>query len=97
LDDAMSEPHPSPQPEIWIGASSARAIRRAREFGDVWHPSRGSGADDVRRVNEEHPDLRVISRTAAENVEAILEAGAEGAVVSFSGEDAMREFAARRL
>ncbi|HEY5659570.1 MAG TPA: TIGR03619 family F420-dependent LLM class oxidoreductase [Gaiellaceae bacterium] len=97
FDDAMSEPHPSPQPEIWVGGSSARAIRRARELGDVWHPSRGSDADDVRRVKDEYPDLRVIPRTAAENVDAMLEAGAEGAVLSFTREDAMREFAARRF
>ncbi len=95
--DATAEPHPSPQPEIWVGGSSPRAIRRARELGDVWHPSRGSDPEHVRRVKEEHPDLRVIPRTAEENVDAMLEAGAEGAVVHFTGEDAMREFAGRRV
>ncbi len=45
--DATSEPHPSPQPEIWVGGSSDRAIRRALELGDAWHPSRGSDADHV--------------------------------------------------
>jgi probable F420-dependent oxidoreductase len=95
--DATAEPHPSPQPEIWVGGSSPRAIRRARELGDVWHPSRGSDPEHVRRVKEEHPDLRVIPRTAEENVDAMLEAGAEGAVVHFTGEDAMRKFARRRL
>jgi probable F420-dependent oxidoreductase len=95
--DATAEPHPSPQPEIWVGGSSPRAIRRARELGDVWHPSRGSDPEHVRRVKEEHPDLRVIPRTAEENVDAMLEAGAEGAVVHFTREDAMREFARRRL
>jgi probable F420-dependent oxidoreductase len=93
--DATAEPHPSPQPEIWVGGSSPRAIRRARELGDVWHPSRGSDPEHVRRVREEHPDLRVIPRTAEENVDAMLEAGAEGAVVHFAGEGAMREFARR--
>jgi alkanesulfonate monooxygenase SsuD/methylene tetrahydromethanopterin reductase-like flavin-dependent oxidoreductase (luciferase family) len=53
--DATSEPHPSPQPEIWVGGSSERAIRRALEVGDAWHPSRGSDADHVRRVKEQHP------------------------------------------
>jgi probable F420-dependent oxidoreductase len=93
--DAMSEPHPSPQPEIWVGGSSERAIRRALELGDVWHPSRGSDAEHVRRVKEQHPGLRVIPRVAAENVEAMLEAGAEGAVVAFAEEAAMRDFAGR--
>ncbi len=93
--DATSEPHPSPQPEIWVGGSSEHAIRRARELGDVWHPSRGSDAAHVRRVKEQHPELRVIPRTSPEKVEAMLEAGAEGAVVTFSDEAAMREFAQR--
>jgi probable F420-dependent oxidoreductase len=93
--DATSEPHPSPQPEIWVGGSSEHAIRRALELGDAWHPSRGSEAEHVRRVKEEHPELRVIPRIAPENVEAMLEAGAEGAVVAFSDESAMRDFAGR--
>jgi probable F420-dependent oxidoreductase len=95
--DATFEPRPPRQPEIWVGGSSARAIRRARELGDVWHPSRGSDADQVRRVRSEHPDLRVVPRTSADKVDAMLEAGAEGAVVSFSDEDEMREFASRHL
>jgi probable F420-dependent oxidoreductase len=94
--DATSEPHPSPIPEIWVGGSSDRAIRRARELGDVWHPSRGSNPDHVRRVKERYPELRVIPRTTRDNVDAMLEAGAEGAVVAFESDDAMREFARER-
>jgi probable F420-dependent oxidoreductase len=93
--DATSEPHPSRQPEIWVGGSSERAIRRAREHGDAWHPSRGSDAEHVRRVKERHPELRVIPRTSPENVDAMLEAGAEGAVVTFHDEAAMRDFVRR--
>jgi probable F420-dependent oxidoreductase len=95
--NATSEPHPSPQPEIWVGGSSDRAIRRARELGDAWHPSRGSDAGHVSRVKEQHPDLRVIPRTSPEKVDAMLDAGAEGAVVSFADEAAMREFAERYI
>jgi probable F420-dependent oxidoreductase len=95
--DATSEPLPSPAPEIWVGGSSDRAIRRARELGDAWHPSRGSAADHVRRVKEQYPELRVIPRTRPDRVEAMLEAGAEGAVVTFRDEPAMREFAGRYL
>jgi probable F420-dependent oxidoreductase len=95
--DATFEPRPSRQPEIWVGGSSARAIRRARELGDAWHPSRGSDAGHVRRVKGEHPDLRVVPRTSPGKVEAMLEAGADGAVVSFSDDAEMREFAARHL
>jgi probable F420-dependent oxidoreductase len=95
--DATSEPLPSPQPEVWVGGSSARAVRRARELGDVWHPSRGSNVEHVRHVKERHPELRVVPRTSPENVEAMLGAGAEGAVVSFPDEAAMRTFAQRYL
>jgi probable F420-dependent oxidoreductase len=91
--NATAEPHPTPQPEIWVGGSSDRAIRRARELGDVWHPSRGSDVAHVRQLKERHPDLRIVPRTSPQYVEAMLEAGAEGAVVTFADEAAMREFA----
>jgi probable F420-dependent oxidoreductase len=95
--DATSEPHPSPIPEIWVGGSSDRAIRRALELGDAWHPSRGSDAEHVRRVKHDHPELRVFPRTTPDQVDAMLEAGAEGAVVAFPSDHAMREFAQERL
>ncbi len=94
--DAIAEPHPSPQPELWVGGSSPRAIRRALELGDVWHPSRGSNAAHIRTVKQQHPDLRTIPRLSSpEQLEGMLEAGAEGAVVSFMDEAAMREVARR--
>jgi probable F420-dependent oxidoreductase len=95
--DATFEPRPSSPPEIWVGGSSARAIRRARELGEAWHPSRGSDAEHVRQVKERHPELRVVPRTSPEKVEALLGAGAEGAVVQFADEAAMRAFAATHL
>jgi probable F420-dependent oxidoreductase len=91
--NATAEPHPSPQPELWVGGSSDRAIRRALALGDAWHPSRGSDAEHVRRIKQQHPELRVIPRTSPELVEAMLDAGAEGAVVTFRDVAAMREFA----
>ena len=93
--DATSDPLPSPVPEIWVGGSSDRAIRRARELGDVWHPSRGSDLEHVRRVKEQYPDLRVVPRTSPDRVDALLDAGAEGVVVTFPDEAAMRDFARR--
>jgi probable F420-dependent oxidoreductase len=95
--EATFEPHLPRMPEIWVGGSSLRAIRRARELGDVWHPSRGAEADHVRRVREQHPELRVIPRTRPEWVDGMLDAGAEGAVVTFADESAMRDFAGRYL
>jgi probable F420-dependent oxidoreductase len=91
--NATSEPRPSRIPEIWVGGSSQPAIRRARELGDVWHPSRGSDSNHVRGVKEKHPGLRVIPRTRPDWVESMLEAGAEGAVVTLGDEAAMRNFA----
>src|SRR5207247_8929671 len=93
--DATFAPQPSRQPEIWVGGSSDRAIRRARELGNAWHPSRGSDANHVRQVKSRYPDLRVIPRTSADKVDAMLDAGAEGAVVSVSDDAGMREFASR--
>ena len=80
-----------------MGGSSERALRRARELGDVWHPSRGSDADHVRRVKQDHPDLCVVPRTRPQNVDAMLDAGAEGAVVQFPSDAAMRGFAQHYL
>jgi probable F420-dependent oxidoreductase len=95
--NATAEPHPSPPPEIWVGGSSERAIRRARELGDVWHPSRASDPNHVREVKERYPELRVVPRTTLARVDGMLEAGAEGAVVTFPDEAAMREFARSRF
>jgi alkanesulfonate monooxygenase SsuD/methylene tetrahydromethanopterin reductase-like flavin-dependent oxidoreductase (luciferase family) len=63
--------------------------------GDVWHPSRGSSADHVRRVKEKHLELRVIPRTSPERLAAMPEAGVDRAIVSFRDEAGMRDFARR--
>jgi probable F420-dependent oxidoreductase len=95
--DATAEPLPAKGPELWIGGSSDRAVRRALELGDVWHPSRGSDVDHVRSVKERHPRLRVVPRTTPELVDGMLELGAEGAVVTFPDEASMRDFARNHL
>ena len=95
FEDATFAPLPDPAPELWVGGRSERAIRRARELGDVWHPSQGVGPDDVERVKERYPELRVVPRTTVEEVEAFLQAGAEGAVVSAGDETSLRDFARR--
>jgi probable F420-dependent oxidoreductase len=95
FEGATFEPLPEPAPEIWVGGSSERAIRRSLELGDVWHPSRRSDAPHVRRVKAEHPGLRVVPRTRPELVDGFLEAGAEGIVVTLPDEAAMRDFVRR--
>jgi probable F420-dependent oxidoreductase len=93
FEDATFAPLPERLPEIWVGGRSERAIRRARELGDVWHPSRGVGPDDVRRIKDRYPELRVVPRTTAKKAEAFLSAGAEGAVVSVPDERSLRDVA----
>lgn len=95
FEDAAFAPLPEPEPEIWVGGSSAPALRRALRLGDAWHPSRGSPLEHVRRVRAKHPELRIVPRTRPELVEEMLEAGVEGVVVTLDGEREMREFAAR--
>ena len=95
FEGATFAPLPNSQPELWVGGGSARAIRRARELGDVWHPSRSVAADDVRRVKAQYPELRVIPRTRPELVDAFLAAGAEGVVVSVADEAALRDLVRR--
>jgi probable F420-dependent oxidoreductase len=95
FEDATFAPLPDPEPELWFGGSSPRSIQRALEHDGIWHPSRGSTPDHVAEVKQRHPELRVIPRTRPDLVDAHLEAGAEGVVVTLPDEAAMREFARR--
>lgn len=95
FENATFAPLPDPVPEIWVGGSSERAIRRARELGDVWHPSRRSDAEHVRQVKARYPELRVIPRTRPELVDEFLSAGAEGVVVTLADAAEMADFVRR--
>jgi probable F420-dependent oxidoreductase len=95
FENASFAPLPPEHPEIWVGGASNRAVRRARELGDVWHPSRSGTPERVREVRERYPDLRIVPRTTLENLDALLELGVEGAVLSFTDESSMREVARR--
>ena len=97
FENATFEPRPSQQPEIWVGGASDRAVRRARELGDVWHPSRSGTPERVREVKEQFPDLRVIPRIAGDQLDTYLELGCEGAVVSFGTEPSRIVEGMRRL
>jgi probable F420-dependent oxidoreductase len=102
FENATFEPRPAQPPEIWVGGASDRAIRRARELGDVWHPSRSGTPERIREVKEQFPDLRVIPRVSGTKIDEYLELGCEGVVASFGTDPArivksMRELAARRV
>jgi probable F420-dependent oxidoreductase len=95
FENATFAPLPQPAPEIWVGGSSTPAVRRALELGEVWHPSGGSDPEHVRRMKQEHPELRVVPRTRPELVDAFLDAGVEGVVVTLADEAAMGDFVRR--
>jgi len=95
FDGATFAPVPEAAPEVWVGGSSAPALRRALELGDAWHPSRRSDPAHVRQVRREHPGLRIIPRTRPELVDSMLDAGADGVVVTLSDPVAMRSFVER--
>ncbi len=93
FEGATSEPLPSPRPEIWVGGGSDRAVRRAREHGDVWHPSRSGTPERVREVKARFPELRVVPRISpasagevAAKIDEYRDAGCEGVVANFGAE-----------
>jgi probable F420-dependent oxidoreductase len=106
FEHATFAPLPSRTPEIWVGGGSDRAVRRALELGDVWHPSRSAGLDRVREVKQRHPELRVVPRIgvrsaadAKAKLDAYARAGCEGVILSFGAQPgrivaSMRELAA---
>jgi probable F420-dependent oxidoreductase len=108
FESATFGPLPSPQPEIWVGGGSDRAVRRTLELGDVWHPSRSGTPGRIGEVKARHPELRVVPRVGAASAADMaakryeLEAvGCEGIVASFAGGArqivaAMRELARER-
>jgi probable F420-dependent oxidoreductase len=108
FENATFSPLPAQLPEIWVGGGSDRAVCRARELGDVWHPSRSVGPERVREVKAGFPELRIVPRMSAASADRVaarfdefLAAGCEGAVLSFGTEPdravaSLREFARRR-
>ncbi|MEU6372354.1 LLM class flavin-dependent oxidoreductase [Streptomyces sp. NPDC046909] len=48
---------------VWVGGNSEAAIRRAKRFGDAWHPLRGT-LPWLRSTRRAHPDLPFAPRIA---------------------------------
>ncbi len=95
FEDATFSPLPKIAPEIWVGGRSERAIRRARELGDVWHPTESVGSETLARIKVRYPDLRVVPRIPLDQIEVFLSAGADGVVADFVGESSLAEVARR--
>lgn len=49
FSNTRAEPKPiqKPHPPIWVGGNSRRALRRAVELGDGWHPTRPTPQDII--------------------------------------------------
>jgi probable F420-dependent oxidoreductase len=83
-EDARFGPLPEPAPEVWVGGKSKHAAARAARVQGLWHPIELT-AEDVARERERWPDLRIVPRVSAddvdtliERVQAMREAGADG-------------------
>lgn len=106
--DATFNPVPAEQPELWVGGTSDRAVRRAHELGHVWHPARTGTPERIREIKNRHPELRVVPRVSGVSAEDLLRkwaaleaAGCEGVVAGVAGDPedlvaAMHELAAER-
>ena len=83
-------------PEIWVGGSSKRAIRRARELGDVVASRRAARTSTTcGGEGASSPSCASSRARGLTRVDAMLEAGAEGVVVTFADEVEMRAFPER--
>ena len=101
FEDATFGPLPDLPPEIWVGGESPRALRRARELGDVWHPN-ARDPEIVRRALAGWPEGRIAPRVRLPDSDPVVwvdgyrSAGASGLVIRF-GEDGADVAAMRRL
>jgi probable F420-dependent oxidoreductase len=82
FENATFAPRPKPVPEIWTGGGPGASLRRALEFGGVWHPTSRYKPERVKQVKEEHPELPVVPRTVPAKVDSYLEVGVDGVVVA---------------
>jgi probable F420-dependent oxidoreductase len=64
----LPKPLQRPAPAIWIGGNSGRALKRAAEFGDAWHPTNRIGPA---RLAARMAELRALARAAGRDPQAI--------------------------
>ena len=83
------KPLQKPAPAIWIGGNSERAVRRAAEFGDAWHPTNRMGPA---RLAEQMGELRVLAQKAGRDPHAITATvrwNASSLTQSFAGQEVL--------
>jgi probable F420-dependent oxidoreductase len=64
----LPKPLQQPGPVIWIGGNSRRAVTRAAQFGDAWHPTNRIGPA---RLAAQMGELRTLAQEAGRDPEAI--------------------------
>ncbi len=64
----LPQPLQKPRPPIWIGGNTRRALRRAAELGDGWHPTNRLSPSVLA---EEMKYLRELAQKAGRNEDAI--------------------------
>ena len=95
--DATAEPHPSPQPQIWgrrqLGACDPAGARARRRSGTRRAAPTPRTSAASRSSTPSCARSRACRRSSKSS--RLLEAGADGAIVSFPDEAAMRRVARR--
>ena len=80
----LPKPVQKPGPPVWIGGNSERAMRRAAEFGDAWHPTNRMGPA---RLAAQMGELRALAQEAGRDPHAIA------ATVRWNASSLIRSFA----
>lgn len=86
----LPKPLQKPHPPIWIGGNSERAIRRAAEFGNAWHPTNRIGP---LRLAEQMEHLRALAQKAGRDPGAIAATLRWNAVPGLTDSFAVNEMA----
>jgi probable F420-dependent oxidoreductase len=64
----LPKPRQIPRPPIWIGGNTKRALRRAAEFGDGWHPTNRLSPS---HLAEAMKHLRALAQKAGRDPDAV--------------------------
>lgn len=88
----LPKPVQRPRPTIWIGGNSKRAIRRAAEFGDSWHPTSRLGPAVLA---EEMKLLRELARRSGRDPETVSLTLRWNALPSLTQKNGLEEVADR--